>query len=202
METKQRSLTMLPLAVLTFYAVSGGPYAIEPMVSSAGSFYCLLGLVAFPFVWCLPEALITCELSTTYPDSFSGFVGWVETAFGPRAGIGCGYLTLISGLADTALYPLLFYEYCQTLMYEELQSNVYVKFTFLFSFMVAVTYVNYRGLEAVGRLASAIMIISLMPFLILCIMGSYKVNPKNWLETPVGGIKAINYSVYLNSMVS
>ena len=90
-----RTLTIIPLAVLTFYAVSGGPYAIEPMISSAGNMYSLLGLLLFPLVWCLPEALITCELSTTFPDTFSGFVGWVETAFGNRAGQCVGYLTWI-----------------------------------------------------------------------------------------------------------
>ena len=35
-----------------------------------------------PLVWSVPEALITAELATTFPEN-SGYVAWVTAAFGP-----------------------------------------------------------------------------------------------------------------------
>ena len=84
-------LTMWPLAVLIFYTVSGGPFGIEPSIRAAGNFYCILGFLIFPFVWAVPEALMTAELGAAFQDA-SGGVAWVEHAFGEGMGGICGYL--------------------------------------------------------------------------------------------------------------
>jgi hypothetical protein len=46
-----------------------------------GPLFALLGF-SMLLVWSVPEALITAELSTTFPEA-SGFVAWVTAAFGP-----------------------------------------------------------------------------------------------------------------------
>eukprot|EP00978_Attheya_sp_CCMP212_P044887 scaffold326024_cov61-Attheya_sp.AAC.1 len=48
-------LTVVPLAIMTFYSVSGGPFGVEPTIHAAGAFYTLLGFIIMPFVWCIPE---------------------------------------------------------------------------------------------------------------------------------------------------
>ena len=63
-----RKLTAVQLAVLVFYKVSGGPFGCEVTVASAGSRYALLGFVLFPLLWCVPEALITAELGSAFPE--------------------------------------------------------------------------------------------------------------------------------------
>ena len=92
-------LKLWPLAILVFYNVSGGPFGIEPSIRAAGNFFALLGFVLFPFVWALPEALVTAELGSTFMDPSAG-VTWVEEAFGERMGGLCGYLGWISGATD------------------------------------------------------------------------------------------------------
>jgi hypothetical protein len=97
-----RSLAMIPFAIIIFYNVSGGPFGIEESVRSAGAFYAILGFTIAPFVFSLPEALMTAELGAAYPEA-SGGVAWVEEAFGSPAGWMAGYLGWVAGATDSKL---------------------------------------------------------------------------------------------------
>ena len=77
-----KPLTLLPLVALIFYDVSGGPFGIEDAVSSGAPLLALIGFIVLPLAWSVPEALVTAELATTFPEN-SGFVAWVTAAFGP-----------------------------------------------------------------------------------------------------------------------
>ena len=93
-------LGVIPLAVLVFYNVSGGPFGVETTVRAGGNFYALLGFLVMPFCWSLQEALLTAELGSTFVEA-SGGVAWVEEAFGPGAGWIAGYLGWIAGATDS-----------------------------------------------------------------------------------------------------
>lgn len=80
-----KPITLLALTALIFYEVSGGPFGIEDAVSASSPLYALLGFIILPFVWSVPEALVTAELSTAFPEN-AGYVTWVAAAFGPFAG--------------------------------------------------------------------------------------------------------------------
>lgn len=95
-EPRGEKLNVATLAVLVFYSVSGGPYGSEASVRSAGNFYTLLGYLVAPFIWSIPEAIMTAELSSAMPEAAGG-VAWVEEAFGERAGWMAGYLGWIAG---------------------------------------------------------------------------------------------------------
>lgn len=66
-----------PLVLLIFYGVSGGPFGVEPVVAAGGPLIALLGFIFLPLVWSIPEALVTAELSTTFPEA-AGCVAWVR----------------------------------------------------------------------------------------------------------------------------
>ena len=57
--------------------LQGGPFGVEPSLRAAGNLYAIIGFAAMPFLWALPEAVMTYELSTLYPCS-SGGVRWVR----------------------------------------------------------------------------------------------------------------------------
>lgn len=126
-----KKLGLWTFCVLAFYSVNGGAFGIEDIVRAGGPFYALCGF-SLLLVWALPEALITAELSTTFPDS-SGSVVWVQAAFGDfwafqkgalpqrssfvcvlltvnmiSRAAGTGWLSWLSGVSDNALYPILF----------------------------------------------------------------------------------------------
>lgn len=55
---------------------------MQDAVSAGGPLLAILGFLLLPIVWSVPEALITAELATTFPEN-SGYVAWVTAAFGP-----------------------------------------------------------------------------------------------------------------------
>src|SRR5450759_2528181 len=103
-------LSMLPLVALIFFEVSGGPFGVEDSVKAGGPLFALLGFLVFPFVWSIPEALVTAELATTFPEN-GGYVVWISAAFGPFWGFQEGWWKWLSGIIDNALYPVLFLDY-------------------------------------------------------------------------------------------
>ena len=93
---------------IAFFTVSGGPWGSEGIVSTAGPALGLSSLIVFPLVFCIPQALITAELSTAFPSN-GGYSLWVTAAFGKFWGVQESYWSWFSGVVDCAMYPLLFY---------------------------------------------------------------------------------------------
>lgn len=54
----------------------------QDAISAGGPLLTVIGFIVGPLIWSLPEALVTAELATAFPDN-AGFVGWVTAAFGP-----------------------------------------------------------------------------------------------------------------------
>lgn len=189
----------LPLSVMVFYSVSGGPIGIEPAVRAGGFLPSLLGFLLAPLAWSVPEALVTAELGSAYPEA-SGGVAWIEEAFGPRAGFVAGYFTWASGATDNAIYPVLFLDYLLQMVGtgeggdggEEVSGGgggmmgPMTRFLLLSSTSIILAIINYMGLEIVGSMSMVICLVSLSPFLILCVAGIPKVDPQRWFETTTG----------------
>ena len=51
----------------------------QDAVTSAGPLLALLGFAVLPFVWSVPEALVTAELATAFPED-SGCAGTAHSA--------------------------------------------------------------------------------------------------------------------------
>ena len=58
---------------------------LQDAVSSGGPLAAVLGFAILPLIWSVPEAMITAELTTAFPEN-SGYVAWVTAAFGPYWG--------------------------------------------------------------------------------------------------------------------
>jgi hypothetical protein len=67
-----QKLSAIALAVMVFYKVSGGPFGCEPTVKAAGPFFALLGFLIVPIFVSIPEALVTAELGSAYPEPSGG----------------------------------------------------------------------------------------------------------------------------------
>lgn len=67
----------------------------------------LAGFLILPLLWSVPEALITAELATAFPEN-SGYVAWVTAAFGPFWGFQEGFWSWLSGVTDNSIYPVMF----------------------------------------------------------------------------------------------
>jgi amino acid transporter len=192
----KKPLTLLPLVALIFYDVSGGPFGIEDAVSAGGALLAIVGFMVLPLAWSVPEALITSELATAFPEN-SGFVAWVTAAFGPWWGFQEGFWKWLSGVTDNAVYPVIFLTYLQQVV-PVFQESGYMRALVLVGVNLGLTYMNYRGLHVVGKAAIAMTAFTLLPFVLMCLLGIPHVQPKNWLQVPEWN--SIQWIPFLNVM--
>mmetsp|Transcript_4442 Transcript_4442/g.12771 ORF Transcript_4442/g.12771 Transcript_4442/m.12771 type:complete len:615 (-) Transcript_4442:106-1950(-) len=190
-------LGVVPFAIIIFYNVSGGPFGIESSVRAGGFLPSILGFAILPFFWSIQEALMTAELGTAIPDSAGG-VAWVEEAFGTKAAFLAGYLGWIAGATDNAIYPVLFMEYLlQAFVAPSADDdgadassdemgliNPWLRFAALSAVSIGLGYVNWLGLPIVGDMSMTICFIGMSPFIILTLVGMFKIDPSRWMEMP------------------
>ena len=199
-ETPKQSLGLISFAVIIFYNVSGGPFGIEQAVRAGGNFYAIMGFLLAPFIWSIPEALMTAELGSLFPEA-SGSIAWLEEAFGKKAGLVNGYFCWISGVTDNAIYPALFMQYVVSVMsglteHEKHDLNSpFVRIPMVTIISLVLAAVNYSGLEIVGTSSVVICIISMSPFIILSIIGLPKIDPQRWFEMPDPDAYLYNISI-------
>jgi amino acid transporter len=185
-DANPNKLNSIMLATIVFYSVSGGPFGIEESIRSGGNFYTLLGFLILPFVWSIPEAIMTTELGAAFVDA-SGGVAWVEAAFGYGAGWMVGYLGWVAGATDNAIYPVLFLDYVLQglLSGSDIASlHPFIRFLVLSGTSILLSYINWLGLPIVGRMSVVICCIAMSPFVLLTLIGSFSVDPSRWLERP------------------
>lgn len=174
-------LRLAPLAVLVFYNVSGGPFGIEAAVRAGGNLYAILGFVLLPLVWSVPEALITAELGSAYPEAGGG-MAWVEEAFGTKAGLACGYLSWVAGATDNAIYPSLFLEYATSILEPTAPDDGgggrgvsvdegWSRFAFITALSLILAGINCTGLQIVGTGSVVVCVVSMSPFVVMCLFG-------------------------------
>lgn len=188
-------LTVLPLIALIFYEVSGGPFGVEDSVKAGGGpLLSLLGFLIFPLIWSIPEALITAELATSFPEN-GGYVIWISSAFGPFWGFQEGFWKWLSGVLDNALYPVLFLDYLKHSL--PIFNLLIARIPALLGITGALTYLNYRGLHIVGFSAVSLLVFSLCPFVVMGILSIPHIKPRRWL---VVDFKKVDWRGYFNSM--
>ena len=173
----------LPLLVATiFFAVSGGPYGLEPVMSS-GLGLGLVLIVVTPLFWAVPAAMMTAELTASIPKE-GGYYEWVKQAMGPLAGFLCATWSWMYSWVDAAIYPVLFAEYTESLF--KLAGvephgglNIWLKWGIGLVAIVPFTYLNLKGAVPVGKIARIMAFGLLLPFGILIAVGLPK-----WLQNP------------------
>uniref|UniRef100_A0A3N7F9D4 Uncharacterized protein n=1 Tax=Populus trichocarpa TaxID=3694 RepID=A0A3N7F9D4_POPTR len=135
--TSHGKLALIPLVFLIFFEVSGGPYGEESAVGAAGPLWAILGFLIFPFIWSIPEALVTAELATAFPGN-GGFVIWAHQAFGPFWGSLMGSWKFLTGVLNLASYPVLCIDYLKL---------VFPVFSSVYIYEVMVTTSALLGIE-------------------------------------------------------
>mmetsp|Transcript_61783 Transcript_61783/g.145644 ORF Transcript_61783/g.145644 Transcript_61783/m.145644 type:complete len:588 (-) Transcript_61783:396-2159(-) len=185
-----RTLGVLPLCGIIYFAVSGGPEGTEGLVRTGGPAGALVGLAVTALVWSLPIALLSTELATTVPQN-GGPMVWSRAAWGAGTAGGdaiaflAGWMSFLSTAVDAALYPSMFVSYLDAGfslgMSDETQ--LWVKICFV----VVLTAQNMGGAAAVGDSSVVMIVILLGPFVafIFAAFGdllSSPLHPANWFE--------------------
>ncbi|KAL3361678.1 hypothetical protein AABB24_014512 [Solanum stoloniferum] len=187
-------VSLLPLIFLIFYEVSGGPFGVEDTVQAAGPLFALLGFLIFPLIWSVPEALITAEMGTMFPEN-GGYVVWVSSALGPYWGFQQGWMKWLSGVIDNALYPVMFLDYLKSAI--PALGGGLPRIIAVLALTMVLTYMNYRGLTIVGWVAVSLGILSMLPFVVMGLILIPKIRPERWL---VADVHSIDWNLYLNTL--
>ena len=157
-------LALIPLVFLIYFEVAGGPYGEEAAVGAAGPLFAILGFLIFPFIWSIPEALVTAELATTFPGN-GGFVIWAHQAFGPFWGSLMGSWQFFSGVINLASYPVLCIDYLKLVL--PIFSTGLPRYLAIFFSTLVLSFLNYTGLTIVGYTAVTLGVVSLLPFIVM-----------------------------------
>jgi len=174
----RRELKLPSLIALTFFCVAGGAYGLEDAVGAAGPAIVLLGLIILPWLWSLPTALMTAELSTAMPEE-GGYVVWVERAFGRFWGFQEGWISWLCSFADNALYPVMFVDYLAYLRGDMAPGERWLIGAAL---IVVITWLNVRGIRLVGLSSIIFLLIVLAPFAAMVVLGAPQIQFSNWLQ--------------------
>ncbi|XP_072965877.1 probable polyamine transporter At1g31830 isoform X2 [Typha angustifolia] len=189
-----RKVSVIPLVFLIFYEVSGGPFGIEDSVKAAGPLLAILGFLVFPIIWSIPEALITAEMGTMFPEN-GGYVVWVASALGPFWGFQQGWMKWLSGVIDNALYPVLFLDYLKSGI--PALGGGMPRILAVLILTVALTYMNYRGLTIVGWVAVFLGVFSILPFICMGLIAIPRIEPSRWLAVD---LQNVDWNLYLNTL--
>ncbi|KAL1308871.1 hypothetical protein HN51_050904 [Arachis hypogaea] len=191
-----KKLTLVPLIFLIYFQVAGGPYGEEPTIKAAGALIALLGFLIFPFIWSVPEALITAELTTAYPGN-GGFDLWAERAFGPFMGSMMGTWKFLSGVFNIASLPVLCVDYIQKLL--PVFSSGWPRHVAVVGSTLALSFLNYTGLTIVGYAAVLLALVALFPFVLLSLIAIPKIQPHRWLSLGQKGVSR-DWNLYFNTL--
>jgi amino acid transporter len=158
-------ISVLPLAAVIFFTVSGGPYGLEPLIGYAGG-YAIPLLMVTPLLWDIPMILVVLELNSMMPVE-GGYYEWVKRGLGIRWAFMEGCWTWLYSFVDLAIYPVLFVEYAafffpQIEMYKTPVCLVII-------WLIAA--LNIRGIVIVGKTALLLTIAVMIPFVFLYFTG-------------------------------
>lgn len=173
-----RDLKVSSLIALTFFCVAGGAYGLEDAVGAAGPMAVLLGIIILPWLWSLPTAMMTAELSTAMPED-GGYVVWVERAFGKFWGFQEGWISWLCSFADNALYPVMFVDY---LAYLRGDMAPMERWLIGAALIACITWLNLRGIRLVGLSLILFLFCVLAPFATMVFLGAPQVQLVNWLK--------------------
>ncbi len=153
-----------------FSYCTGGPFGLEDMVTTSGPGMTLIYLLVIPFFWCIPVSLVSAELTTAMPVE-GGFYRWVRAGFGDFWGFLAGWWNWCASFLLGSVYAVQFSDYLR-FYFPELTG--WKHYLVSWAIVAVITYINVRGIQLVGKFATALELFILLPVLVLVVIGLSK----------------------------
>lgn len=175
----KRSLTLLPLAGLIYFTVSGGTFGIEGLIGYSGPGLAMLMIILTPLIFSLPNVLIVRELTTLMPAE-GGYYHWVKQAFGSFAGFMAGWNNWIVSWLDVAIYPVLAYYYL-SFFFPAIADGPAVLGVPIWQILISgviiwgISYLQIRGASVTGWFTNGLGVLLIVPLFVMGFIGIY-----NW----------------------
>jgi len=153
-----------------FSYCTGGPFGLEDMITTSGPGMTLIYLLVIPFFWCIPVSLVSAELTTAMPVE-GGFYRWVRAGFGDFWGFLAGWWNWSASFLLGSVYAVQFADYLG-FYFPELTG--WRHWIISLAIVAVITYINVRGIQMVGKFATALELFILLPVLVLVVIGLTK----------------------------
>jgi amino acid transporter len=162
-----RKAGLFYLIFVMFSYTTGGPFGLEDMVTTSGPGMTLLYLLIVPFFWCIPVSLASAELTTAMPVE-GGFYRWTRAAFGDFWGFLAGWWNWSASFLLGGAYAVLFTDY---LVYYFPTMTWWEHWLVSVALIVVLTWINVRGIQMVGQVATALEIFIFIPVAAMVVLG-------------------------------
>ena len=183
-----RKVSVLPLAALIFFTVSGGPYGLEPLIGYAGA-YAIPLLMVTPLMWDIPMILVVLELNSMMPVE-GGYYEWVKRGLGIKWAFMEGCWTWLYSFVDLAIYPVLFVEYAAFFFPQVATYRI----PLCLALVWLIALLNIRGIVLVGKTAMLLAVAVMIPFLFLYLTGFS--HPFSAASTSHSGMSSLSMALF------
>jgi amino acid transporter len=162
-----RKAGLFYLVFVMFSYTTGGPFGLEDMVTTSGPGMTLVYLLVLPFFWCIPVSLVSAELTTAMPVE-GGFYRWTRAAFGDFWGFLAGWWNWSASFLLGGVYAVLFADY---LPYYLPRITWWEHYLISVALIVVLTWINVRGIQMVGQVATALELFIFVPVMTMIVLG-------------------------------
>jgi amino acid transporter len=162
-----RKAGLFYLVFVMFSYTTGGPFGLEDMVTTSGPGITLIYLLVVPFFWCIPVSLVSAELTSALPVE-GGFYRWTRAAFGDFWGFLAGWWNWSASFLLGGVYAVLFTDY---LVYYFPQMTWWEHYLTSVALIAVLTWINVRGIQMVGQVATALEIFIFLPVITMVVLG-------------------------------
>jgi amino acid transporter len=165
-----RKASLFYFVFVMFSYTTGGPFGLEAMVTTSGPGMTLLYLLVLPLFLSVPVSLVTAELTTAMPVE-GGFYRWTRAAFGDFWGFLAGWWNWSASFLLGGSYAVLFADYL-TFYFPAITG--WRHWLVSFTLVAIVTWVNIRGIQTVGKAATALEVFMFIPVIAMVVIGFAK----------------------------
>lgn len=169
----KRTLSMTAIISIIFFNVSGGPYALEGVLS-AGPGLALILILVTPIVYSAPVALICAELGTALPEE-GGYYSWSKRALGPFGAFCQGWWVWLFTFVDIGVFPAMFCDYLAFFWPQvSAEGDFWLRKGIMITMIWVFVLLNLMGARTIGNFARVFVIMVLLPFALIVMIGIYR----------------------------
>jgi amino acid transporter len=162
-----KRIGLLPFVAILFAYCTGGPFGFESMISTSGPGLALIFLLVVPWLFAVPIALATAEMTTAMPLE-GGFYRWTRAALGDFWGFQCGWWNWTGTFLMTASYGVAMADYLEA--WTPLHSRL-EHWAVACAFLVLVAGINILGVRLVGNLTLGLLLLMFVPIVVFVFLG-------------------------------
>ena len=169
------TLSVLGVAAISYFTVSGGPFGLEVAIGTAGPHWVIVSILTLVLIWSIPCALMTAELSSALP-SRGGYIHWVDRGLGERFGTITGLCAVFCQAVDSSTYPAIFCDYLIFTLqryFGQPTMEWSTRFAISAVLVFSVCGLNMRGISLAARASVVLAMFSLAPFAAMLLLAAF-----------------------------